>query len=198
MFRIHDANNLWIHNAIRKLGYSEMDVNMVLMSHLHYDHAGGMLRENTSGYEIAFPNADYFIQREELNYALTKDSSSYHKERLEVVRRYSGLQLIDGDGWINEHISFELTGAHCPFHQVFKIDHEDETYFFGGDVMPDAIQVVRKMIAKYDFDGRKSMELREHYGRKAAEESWKCLMYHDIKNAIVEFEVKEDMLSIKA
>ena len=54
------------------------------------------------------------------------------------------------------------------------------------------------MIAKYDFDGRKSMELREHYGRKAAEESWKCLMYHDIKNAIVEFEVKEDMLSIKA
>lgn len=193
---VDDANNLWIHNAIRELGFSEMDVSMVLMSHLHYDHAGGMLKQNSTGYEIAFPNADYFIQREEMNYALTKDSASYHKERLEALLRYSGLQLIEGDGWINEHIYFELTGAHCPYHQVFKMNHEGESFFFGGDVMPDAIQVVRKMIAKYDFDGRKSMELRELFGRKAAMEGWKCLMYHDIKNAIVQFEIKEDMLSI--
>lgn len=187
---------MWIHNSIRKLGYSEHDVSMVLMSHLHYDHSGGVVKNLNGHYEIAFPNADYFVQEEELNFALTKDSSSYKKQIMESLRRYSGLQLINGDGWINENIYFELTGAHCPYHQVFKIIQDDDVYFFGGDVMPEAMQVVRKMIAKYDYDGRKSMELREYYGRKAVEENWTCLMYHDIQNPMVKFKLVEDAISI--
>ena len=71
-----------------------------------------------------------------------------------------------------------MTGAHTPFHQVFLITEGEEKVFFGGDVLPEPEELQRKFIAKYDFDGRKAMELREQYGKKAAAENWNCLFYH--------------------
>ncbi|MFN5704916.1 MAG: MBL fold metallo-hydrolase [bacterium] len=192
----NDKGEMWIHNNIRSLGFEPNDITMVLMSHLHFDHSGGIVKRQNGGIEMAFQQASYFVQEEELNYALTKDSSSYHKEIMECLRRYSGLELITGNGNINSKIEYELTGAHCPYHQVFRIKAHDETYFFGGDVMPEAMQVVHKMIAKYDFDGRKSMELREKFANDSIENNWKCLMYHDIKFPIVKFENFEDAIRI--
>lgn len=188
---------LVLHENIRKYGYQPEEVTKVIMSHLHFDHAGGMMMNKGNGWEPSFANADYFIQSDELAFALSNDSKSYRKEPIEQLRRYTGLQLMEGDGWINPAISYEITGAHCPYHQAIKIIEEGNIYFYGGDVMPEAGQVVRRFIAKYDYDGRKAMELREYYGRKAIEESWKCLMYHDHKNGIVEFENFETGMRIK-
>ena len=50
--------------------------------------------------------------------------------------------------------------------------------FFGGDVLPEPEELIRKFVAKYDYDGRKAMELRDEFGHKAAAEKWKCLFYH--------------------
>ena len=193
----NEKGELILHENIKALGYHPEDVSKVIMSHLHFDHAGGMMMENNGNWEPSFANADYFIQSDELAFALSAESKSYKKEPLEQLRRYTGLQLMEGDGWINEHISFEITGAHCPYHQVIKIQEDGNTYFYGGDVMPEAIQVTRRFIAKYDFDGRKAMELREQFAKEAIEESWKCLMYHDHRYGIVEFENFETGIRVK-
>lgn len=193
----NEQNELLIHENIRKHGYQPEEVTKVIMSHLHFDHAGGMMQEINGKWEPSFINADYFIQSDELAFALSKESKSYKKEPLEELRRYTGLQLMNGDGWINSNIYFEITGAHCPFHQVIKIQENGEQYFYGGDVMPEAHQVISKIIAKYDFDGRKAMELRDQYAKLAILENWKCLMYHDHKNGIVEFEEFERGIRIK-
>ena len=50
--------------------------------------------------------------------------------------------------------------------------------FFGGDVLPEPEELTRKFIAKYDYDGRKAMELRDEFGKQAAAENWKTLFYH--------------------
>lgn len=194
----NDEGKLIIHENIRKHGYEPGDVTKVIMSHLHYDHAGGMILEEEGRLRLAFPDADYFVQKEELEFALSKDSKSYRKEALEELRRFSGLQLMEGDGWINSNIEFEITGAHCPFHQVIKIRENNSTYFYGGDIMPEAHQVLHKIIAKYDFDGRKAMELRTSYALQAIAEQWKCLMYHDHHHGIVEFEEFENGIRIKS
>ncbi len=193
----NDVGELLIHENIRKHGYEPEDITKVIMSHLHFDHAGGMMMNKNGYWEPSFPNADYFIQSDELAFALSKESKSYRKEPLEQLRRYTGLQFMEGDGWINSAISFEITGAHCPYHQIIKIQEDGTTLFFGGDVMPEAIQVTRRFIAKYDYDGRLAMELREKFVRQAIEETWKCLMYHDHNNGIVEFENFETGVRIK-
>ncbi len=191
------SGELIIHQVIKAHGYQPKEVTKVLISHLHFDHAGGMMFLQNDKWELSFPLADYIIQKEELNYALTKSSKSYQTEAIEELRRTSNLFLVEGEGEIDGYINFELTGGHCPYHQVFKVNTENGIYFFGGDIMPEALQVQRKMIAKYDFDGRKSMELRSHYAELAVEQDWKCLMYHDQKHAVTEFDLLSGAFMIK-
>ena len=169
---------LILHNNIRKAGFEPDDVEYVLMSHLHFDHAGGMIHNNAGQMELSFPHATYLIQRGEWEGAFTNASSSYKPEIFEFLQRNAQLTFLDESGTFNENISFELTGAHTPYHQAFLITEGEEKVFFGGDVLPEPEELQRKFIAKYDFDGRKAMELREQYGKKAAAENWNCLFYH--------------------
>jgi glyoxylase-like metal-dependent hydrolase (beta-lactamase superfamily II) len=167
-----------IHNNIREAGYKPEDVSLVLMSHLHFDHSGGIVFNNNGNMELSFPNAEYVIQRGEWETAYSKSSRSYRTEIFDVLQRSGNTHFVEGSGKLNNEISYELTGGHCEFHQVFLIEENDDIYFFGGDVLPEPEQLLRKFMAKYDFDARKTMGLREEYGKRAAAGDWTCLFYH--------------------
>jgi glyoxylase-like metal-dependent hydrolase (beta-lactamase superfamily II) len=171
-------DELFIHQHIRNAGFDADDVSLVLMSHLHYDHSGGLVIERNGKLEPSFPNAQHVIQRSEWEMALSGKSTSYHKEIFETLNGSVKLALVEGTGEFKPGIRYELSGGHSPFHQVFWIESEGTKYFFGGDELPEPEQLIRKFVAKYDFDGRKAMALREEYGKKAAEEGWTCLFYH--------------------
>jgi glyoxylase-like metal-dependent hydrolase (beta-lactamase superfamily II) len=169
---------LILHENIRKAGFDYRDVNYVLMSHLHYDHSGGMIFENNGKMELSFPNAEYVIQRGEWEAAYSSSSKSYRTEIFDIVQRSGSIHFIEGNGNLTEAVSYELTGGHCEYHQVFLIEEGNEKVFFGADVLPEPEQLLRKFKAKYDFDGAKSMELRESFGKLAAQQNWTCLYYH--------------------
>ena len=173
-----------IHENIRRNGYDPSDVSLVLMSHLHFDHAGGMVNDSGSQVSLTFPNAEYVIQRGEWEAAYSKPSRSYKTEIFDFMQRSGSVHFIEGSGQFNQDISYEFTGGHCENHQVFLINEDEKTIFFGADILPEPEQLLRKFIAKYDFDGRKSMELRQEYGIRAVEEHWQCLFYHAKSKAI--------------
>lgn len=174
----NDKGQLFLHEHIKKAGFDPDDIDMVLMSHLHFDHSGGMIHHLGNQMELSFPHANYIIQRGEWESAFTSTSSSYKTELFEFLQRNAQLTFIEGSGKLTDEISYELTGAHTPYHQVFLLDDGTDKVFFGGDVLPEPEELLRKFIAKYDFDGRKAMELREEFGKKAAAENWNCLFYH--------------------
>ncbi len=180
----NEENDLIIHSNIRKAGFNPDDVSLVLMSHLHFDHSGGMIDQTENGISLSFPNAEYVIQRGEWEAAYSKPSRSYKTEIFDFLQRSGSVHFVEGNGKLNDEISYELTGGHCEFHQVFLIKEDDEIIFFGGDILPEPEQLLRKFMAKYDFDGRRAMELREEYGIKAAEGNWDCLFYHAKSKAI--------------
>ena len=173
-----EKGQLILHQNIEKAGFKPSDVDLVLMSHLHFDHSGGMVHHCDGKMELSFPGATYVIQRGEWESAFTSTSSSYHVDIFEYLQRNAQIQFVEGSGKLTNEISFELTGAHCPYHQVFLIAEETEKVFYGGDVLPEPEELIRKFIAKYDFDGRKAMELRDEFGKRAALENWNCLFYH--------------------
>jgi glyoxylase-like metal-dependent hydrolase (beta-lactamase superfamily II) len=175
---------LIIHENIRKAGFLPEDVSLVLMSHLHFDHAGGMIFEEDGKMQLSFPNAEYVIQRGEWETAYSKPSKSYKTEIFDVLQRSGSVHFVEGSGILNDQISYEITGGHSEFHQVFLINEGSETVFYGGDVLPEPEQLLRKFMAKYDFDGRRAMELRREYGERAAKENWTCLFYHAKSRAI--------------
>jgi len=184
---------LQIHQNLLNAGIDPSRVTKVLMSHLHKDHAGGLSMGGRGGdgssagaRELAFPNATYYIQRKELEYAFQKGSGSYILEELGGLQGNPQVVFLDGDGVLDGYIKYEMTGAHCPYHQVFWIVDGGEKIFFGGDVAPQLQQMKSRFVAKYDFDGKKCMELRQQWWEKGKEENWTFLFYHDIKTPVVQ------------
>lgn len=192
----NDKGELILHENIKKAGFRPEDVDYVLMSHLHYDHSGGMVHKKEEGMELSFPNAVYVIQRGEWETAFTSTSSSYRTEIFEFLQRNAQLTFVDETGSFTPEISHELTGAHCPYHQVWLLDDGKDKVFFGGDVLPEAGELLKKFIAKYDYDGRKAMELREEFGKRAAAENWNCLFYHGKGEATGFIEYKDEQFKI--
>lgn len=173
-----------IYANLEKLGFTPDDIRFVLLSHLHKDHASGMAVNTGDGFKLAFPKAEYIIQRGEWEEAFSGSAESYQTEIFDVVQRSGNLLLVDGNGRLNDEISYEVSGGHTAFHQVFHIETAGEHFFFGGDEAPEPEQFFRSFAAKYDYDGRKSMGLREQYWEKGSKEGWIFLMYHSTNIAI--------------
>ena len=174
---------LQIHSNIRACGYEPAAVTKVLLSHLHKDHAGCLVFSDDKGMmHTTFPNADYYIYRQEGSYALETGYPSYHPEDIEPLLATSQVKWLEGEqGVVDGYIHFTHSGAHCPQHVVYLIDDGIDKVFFGGDEAPQLKQMKLKYIAKYDYDGKKAMQLREQYAEKGKEEGWQFLFYHDVK-----------------
>ena len=179
--------SLQLHNNLLNAGINPAQVTKVLMSHLHKDHAGGITLHNVQTEErfISFPYATYFVQRREFEYAMSVGSASYKTEDFALLEEFSRVAWLEEDeGMIDNYIHYQLTGAHSKFHQVFRIKENDHTAFFGADVAPQLQQMKSRFVAKYDFDGKKSMELRQQWWQQGQEEKWTFLFYHDIKSPV--------------
>jgi len=169
---------LQLHQNLMNAGINPSEVTKVLLSHLHKDHAGGIGAQG----QLSLPSATYYVQQKEIDFAFEKGFSSYVTEDLECLRNNNRVVLLEGDGLIDDYIHYEVTAAHSPHHQVFWIKDEGETIFFGGDDAPQLQQMKHRFVAKYDYDGKKAMELRREWWEKGKNEKWKLLFYHDMNN----------------
>lgn len=179
---------LQLHQTLMDAGINPSEVNKVLISHLHKDHAGAVSIEGLGmGDRLSLPNATYYVQRAELAFAFEKGFPSYITEELTCLQNSPQVELLNGNGVIDDYITYEVTGAHSPHHQVFWIKENDETIFFGGDDAPQLQQMKHRFVAKYDFDGKKAMELRREWWQRGEKEKWTFLFYHDVKNPVWKF-----------
>lgn len=176
-----------LHNNLLKAGINPSQITKVLMSHLHKDHAGGITIQDpkTKEHFISFPYATYYLQKREFDHAMETGTASYLTEDFHMLEEFSKVVWLDKDeGWIDGYIRYSVTGAHSKFHQVFWIEDDGQTTFFGGDVAPQLQQMKSRFVAKYDFDGKKCMELRQQWWQQGQEENWIFLFYHDIQSPV--------------
>ncbi len=174
---------LQIHRNLKANGIDPGAVTKVLMSHLHKDHAGGVsIKDQSNNYSLSFPQATYYVQKQEMDYAFEKGFPSYITEELAILKDHPNVKLLSGSGIIDDYIYYEISGGHCPYHQVFRIEDDGMVAFFGGDVAPQLQQMKSRIVAKYDSDGKKSMELRKLWWQLGQQQEWHFLFYHDIKH----------------
>ncbi len=173
---------LQLFSAIDQAGYSPNDVTKVLTSHLHRDHAGGLTFSDQFGnVQISFPQADHYIHAGEFKLVLDGGNASYDATPFRIYQGFEKLHLLENDGKINNSISYAHSGGHSPFHQVFWIKDQGQVIFFGGDEAPQLQQLKTKFIAKYDYDGKRAMELRQQWWEDSKKDAWQFLFYHDIE-----------------
>jgi glyoxylase-like metal-dependent hydrolase (beta-lactamase superfamily II) len=182
---------LQIHQNMIDNNINPMDVTKVVMSHLHKDHSGGISREDkVLGQKfLSFPQATYYVSAKEFAFAMEKGAPSFTPSEFDILAHTDRVVFTPESGIIDGYIFFDHTGAHSPWHQSITIREKGDTVFFGGDVAPQLSQMKSRFVAKYDYDGKKCMELRQEWGAQGEKEGWIFLFYHDIQTPVFQFGV---------
>ena len=169
--------------ALEKVGLKPEDIDIVINTHLHFDHCGG----NTivsEGRDIlpAFPRARYIIQKGEWESALrpnARDRASYLEQYFVPLKERGQLQLVEGDTEISEGLEVVLASGHTAHHQCVKIESEGQTLFFLGDMVPTSGHVGLPYIMSYDLFPLETMKNKERFYQQAIEEDWTVAFNHD-------------------
>lgn len=180
-------NRMQLHENLLANKIQPEHVTKVLLSHLHKDHAGGIsFKDNLGHYHLSFPNAIFYVQQTEFDFAMNTGFPSYMTEEIFMLQQNSQVVfLTEPEGNIDGYIFYKITGAHSPHHQVFWVKEKDEIIFFGADDAPQLQQMKHRFIAKYDFNGKKAMALRQEWWEQGKKEGWSFLFYHDVKTPFI-------------
>lgn len=178
-----------IYRNLEKERVKPTAITKILLSHLHKDHIEGLGQMKNGKLISNFPEAEIFLQKRELAFALEqKDVPSYNPRLLEKLAELPNLIFMEDDeGMISNEISYQVTGGHSPFHQVFWIREQKQTAFYGADNLPQRGYLKLHIAYKSDYDGKKAMMLRQEWEQKANKEHWAVLLYHDMKLPILRF-----------
>jgi len=128
-----------IKERLARTGLSVDDITHVILTHLHYDHSGGMTESIGDSIEAVFPRAVYFIQKTEWLTAANPDEisrSSYCPHDFLPLLQTGRLKLLNGDSEIADSIRVEVTGGHTAAHQIVKIEDSEARVVFPADICP--------------------------------------------------------------
>jgi glyoxylase-like metal-dependent hydrolase (beta-lactamase superfamily II) len=178
------GGKMQLHANLERAGIKPEQITKVLLSHLHKDHAGGVSLENDHS-RLSLPNAGYYVQKRELDFALQTGFPSFIPEEIAALQRSPHVHFLNDDsGVIDGYIFYECTGAHSPHHQVFWIKDGRETFFFGSDDAPQLQQMKIRYKTKYDFNPDKATQLRRQWWERGNREGWTFLFYHDLRSPV--------------
>ena len=175
------GDELQLHRNIRSIGFDPLQVTKVLLTHLHKDHSGGIAVGSGADRRLSFPNATYYVSEAELKFAFEKGAPSYQPDALRCLIDHPQVRLLPERTIIDAYIQVERSGGHCPFHQVFRLQQNQVTLFFGGDEAPQLQQMKHRFVAKYDYDGKRAQQLRQQWWEEGERAGWTFLFYHDIQ-----------------
>lgn len=167
---------------LRQLGLEPEDVDVVILTHLHFDHAGGCIRKEDRALALAFPHAQHVVQQKEWEAAMDPDlrsRASYMKELLLPLFQGGLLQLVDGITEIARGIQVVDTGGHTRGHQVVLVSSEGQTALYSGDLIPTSSHLKTTYVAGVDLFPLETMERKEEMIQQAVEEGWLVFFGHD-------------------
>ena len=172
-----------LEDGIRDAGFDPADVDIVLSTHLHFDHAGGnTVRDESGSIHPSFPNARYVVQKGELDFAHSQNEriqASYLLENFEPITDAGLWHLVEGEADVTEGIRVVPTPGHTHHHQSVLIRSDDETACFLADVCPTSAHLPLPWIMGYDLEPLVTLESKRGLWQQAREENWLLVFEHD-------------------
>jgi glyoxylase-like metal-dependent hydrolase (beta-lactamase superfamily II) len=136
------------------LGIAPDEFDWVILTHLHFDHAGGATVRNQTGHlQPMFPRARHFVQRAEWDDAvgnLPELAGAYHRDDIGPIEVAGLLQLVDGDAVIAPGVTVQLTGAHTRGHQIVRLESAGESAVLLADMCPTSAHLRTFWTMAYD------------------------------------------------
>ncbi|MDE3168710.1 MAG: MBL fold metallo-hydrolase, partial [Acidobacteriota bacterium] len=168
--------------GLEKFGLRPEQIDIVINTHLHFDHSGGNTRVESGKLVPVFPNARYVVQRGEFDHAMhpnERDHASYFRENYEPLERAGMLTLLDGDSMIAPGVEVTIVPGHTADMQCVKLTGGGQTAFFFADLVPTTAHLPLAWIMGYDLYPVTTLENKKRWIPQVAREGWLALFAHD-------------------
>ena len=178
--------------ALRTAGFDPETVDLVAVSHLHFDHAGGLL---TADGARAFPRARVVAQADEWDFALGTNprlQASYEQDDLRLVEPWGRGGSAQGDEEVMPGVSVVPTGGHSGGHQAIVVRGPSGTVGFFGDLFMRPWQSNPRWVPSFDDFPLTSVEVKASLFRQAADEGWTVVLSHEPRRPVGRFTADRD------
>jgi glyoxylase-like metal-dependent hydrolase (beta-lactamase superfamily II) len=185
MYRIDRSRTLLGSLAELRLGPD--DVDMVVNTHLHFDHAGGNTRSVDGRIAPTFAKARYVVQKGEWHDAThphERNKASYLEENLAPVAEAGQLDLVEGDAEVAPGVRVVRVGGHTAHHQIVVVEGGGRHLVIPTDLLPTTSHLPLPWVMGYDLFPVDTLEAKRRLLEQAAGEGWDMLFYHDSRRPL--------------
>jgi glyoxylase-like metal-dependent hydrolase (beta-lactamase superfamily II) len=172
-----------LEDGIRAAGFTPDDLDLVVLTHLHFDHAGGnTMRRDDDRIVPAFPNATYVINEHEFEFAHRNNPrirASYLPANYDPVAEAGLVRFVRSGETVTRGVELLGTPGHTPHHMSVVVDGEGEKACFLADVCPTAAHVPLPWIMGYDLEPLVTLDSKQGLWQQAREEDWLLIFEHD-------------------
>jgi glyoxylase-like metal-dependent hydrolase (beta-lactamase superfamily II) len=169
---------------LRDFGLHREQIDIVVNTHLHFDHCGGNTQTENGKVVAAFPNARYIVQRGDFEHGLKpteRDRASYYSENYEPLQTAGKLSLLEGDRVIAPGVELVRTPGHTADMQCVKLTGGGKTAFFFADLVPTTAHLPLPWIMGFDLYPLTTLETKKKWIPEVVRGEWLALFGHEIK-----------------
>ncbi|WP_408606160.1 YtnP family quorum-quenching lactonase [Jeotgalibacillus campisalis] len=169
-----------IEESLGKLGLTRDDIDLVIMTHMHFDHAGGLTRKEDDKLVSAFPQAKIYtskIEWDEMRAPNIRSKNTYWEENWKPIEEQ--VVAFEGEVTILPGLKMVHTGGHSDGHSVVLLEQNGETMIHMADLMPTHAHKNPLWVLAYDDYPMNSIEAKQKWIQKGLEENWWFSFYHD-------------------
>jgi len=172
-----------LQHALADAGLTANDIDLVLASHLHFDHVGGFTAREPDGTLVPrFPNARYLVHRGEWDDAThphERNRASYLPENFLPLEGAGVLDLVDDGTLVMAGVTLRRSGGHTRHHQVVMIESAGEVAVFAADMFPTTAHIPDAWIMGYDLYPMETLEFKRSFAREAIDRQYLVFFEHD-------------------
>lgn len=172
-----------LDETLRAAGVAPAEVDVVLASHLHFDHAGGFTVHDADGrLRPRFPRAEYVVRRgewEDATHPHERNRASYLPENYVPLAEAGVVRFMEGDGDVMPGVRAIRTGGHTQHHTMIAIESRGRTAVFAADLMPTAAHVDVPWIMAYDLYPMETLAFKRGFVREAIDREYLVFFEHD-------------------
>ena len=177
-----DKSETDLLRSLAAAGVQAADINKVILSHLHFDHAGGnCFQEEDGAFKPTFSNAVYYINQGELAYAQDPDprsKPSYLSHTWEPLERRGQVAPISGAVEVAPGVTILPAPGHTPNHQIITVRSSGMTACFLADLVPTPSHLKTHYVMGFDLDALTAMKNKERVLKQALAENWLLIFEH--------------------
>ena len=179
---IYGLNGNKLLRELKKLGLTPRDIDVVVLTHLHFDHGGGCTKLDRSGNVLpTFPKAEYLVQRACWDEAMSPNErgrASFVEDDYLPLQEKGNLKLLDGDYEITPGVSAKVTNGHSQGHQMVLIEAGSERIAYAGDLIPTPHHLPLPYIAAFDQSPNDTLDQKRDLLQMAVAGGWLLIFGH--------------------